>query len=217
VQPESKRRFPTSSSEPASSGGLISLPVAPTGDAELVQGILAGRPAAVAQLVDRYSSVVRRILMRTLGSTRDLEDFSQDTFLTVLRRCPTLRDPNALRSFIVSVAIRVARNELRKRAIRRFVGWDDAIEVPVQAPHDAEVAERVRHVYAALDRIDADARIAFVLRHVEGLDLAETALACECSLATVKRRLARAETRLRTLARTDPVLSGLLPHQEVES
>lgn len=217
MQPESKRRFPLSSSEPTSSGGLISLPVAPAGDAELVQGILAGRPAAVAQLIDRYSAVVRRILIRTLGNARDIEDLAQDTFLTVLRRCPTLRDPNALRSFIVSVAIRTARNELRKRAIRRFVGLDEAIDVPVQPPHDAEVAERVRHVYAALDKVDADARIAFVLRHVEGLDLAETAAASDCSLATVKRRLARAELRLRALAKTDPVLRGLLPQKEVAS
>ncbi len=214
VQPEPKRRLPHNASE-APSGGLISFPAAPTGDAELVQGLLAGRPAAVALLVDRYAPVVRRILLRTLGSARDLEDLSQDTFVTVLRRCPTLRDPAALRSFIVSVAIRIARNELRKRAIRRFVGLHDTTVAAVQPPHDAEVAERVRHVYAALDRVDADARIAFTLRHVEGLDLAETALACGCSLATVKRRLARAESRLRTLSRTDPVLRGLLPDKEV--
>jgi RNA polymerase sigma-70 factor (ECF subfamily) len=188
----------------------LTLAVGPAADGALVEGLLEQEPSAVAALYDRFEGLVQRLLVRTLGSCCDLEDLTQETFITVVRRCPTLRDPGALRSFVVSVTLRIARNELRKRAIRRFVGLEEAADVPVNHPHDAAVAQGVRHVYAALDRLDVDSRTAFVLRYVEGCDLAETAEACGCSLATVKRRLSRAEKRFEAIAQADPVLRGFL-------
>jgi RNA polymerase sigma-70 factor (ECF subfamily) len=189
---------------------VLALAVGPAADSALLEGLLDGQSSAVSTLYDRYCGLVQRLLVRTLGSTHDVEDLTQETFITVVRRCPTLRDPNAFRSFVVSVTLRIAKNELRKRAIRRFVGLDEATEVPVNHPHDAGVAQVIRHLYAALDHLDADSRTAFVLRHVEGCDLVETAKACDCSLATVKRRLSRAEKRFEAIARGDPVLRGFL-------
>jgi RNA polymerase sigma-70 factor (ECF subfamily) len=48
--------------------------------------------------------------------------------------------------------------------------------------------------------------MAFVLRYVHGCDLAETAEACNCSLATIKRKLSRAEAKFSILVDADPVL-----------
>jgi RNA polymerase sigma-70 factor (ECF subfamily) len=62
----------------------------------------------------------------------------------------------------------------------------------------------------ALNKLDAESRAAFVLRHVEGCDLGETATACNCSLATIKRRLAKAEKRFEAISRADPVLRTFL-------
>jgi len=198
-------------------GEVVSLSVASRDDATFVADIVAKQPAAIAELFDRYDSLVRRTLVRALGNARDLDDLTQDTFLTVIRRCATLRDPSALRSFVVSVSIRIARNELRKRSIRRFVGLDDGVTSPVVGPHDAEVAEGIRRVYEAIERLGTDGRLAFVLRHVEGYDLAETAALCECSLATIKRRLARAEARFEAIAKADPALREFLSTKEEAS
>jgi len=189
---------------------LLALPLCPIDDDELVSGLCEQQPAAVAELLSRYTDLVRCFLVRTLGSAADLDDLTQETFLTVIRRVGTLREPTALRSFVVSVAIRVARNELRKRSIRRFVGLEAEGDLPVALPHDAAAAQGVRHLYAALDRMNANHRLAFVLRHVEGYDLLEAAGICGCSLATLKRWLARAEQRFGAIARADPVLRELL-------
>jgi RNA polymerase sigma-70 factor (ECF subfamily) len=64
-------------------------------------------------------------------------------------------------------------------------------EVP-ETPHvDAseEVGEATRAVYSVLSEMDADDRIVFTLRYIEGLELTEVAAATNVSLATVKRRL----------------------------
>jgi RNA polymerase sigma-70 factor (ECF subfamily) len=52
-------------------------------------------------------------------------------------------------------------------------------------------------VYAVLDRLPAQERVALILRRVEGLELREISERMGISLATVKRRLSVAETRMR--------------------
>jgi RNA polymerase sigma-70 factor, ECF subfamily len=191
-------------------GNLVRLRPSVVSDKELVEQLQRKEAAAVAHLIGSYSSVVRRSLFRVLGSAYDIDDLEQDTFVTVLDRCHTLRDPSALRSFVVSVAMRLARNELRKRAIRKFVGLDGMAETAIASAYDPVMAERFQHLYRALDRLEANGRIAYVLRHVEGYELAEVATACGCSLSTVKRWLTRAESRLKESARRDPVLAKLV-------
>lgn len=193
-----------------SRGNLVRLRPSVISDRELVEQLRLKEPAAVSHLIGTYSNVVRRSLFRVLGSAYDIDDLEQDTFVTVLDRCHTLRDPSALRSFVVSVAMRLARNELRKRAIRRFVGLDTLADHTTSPAYDPVTAERFEHLYRALDRLEANARIAYVLRHVEGYELAEVAAASGCSLSTVKRWLSRAESKLRESARRDPVLSKLV-------
>lgn len=192
----------------SSSSSLVALPFAALDEAQLVAGILEKNPKAVAQLYDTYAPLIRGLLARTLGGSRDVDDLAQDTFMTVISRCEAIRDPSALRSFVVGVTFRVARNHLRKRALRRFLALEEVSE-PEVAARDPEAVERVRHVYEALDKLDTDSRVAFVARYVEGYELAEAAEVCDCSLATFKRRLARAEKRFEALSRGDPVLQAM--------
>jgi RNA polymerase sigma-70 factor (ECF subfamily) len=195
------------------SSPVITLPRSRQSDAVLIREVSEGRPAAIAALFDRYARLVRRMLTRTLGTSHDVEDLAQETFLTIIRRCPTLRDVDAFDSFVIGVAIRVARNEVRKRRLRRFVGLTQAVELAVAPAHDPVAREGVRRLYRALDRMDAGSRVLFVMRHVEAFELTELARAEGCSLATVKRRLARAEQRFERIASGDPLLRGFLTRE----
>lgn len=206
-----------SNNEHASATGarVLALPQRRTDEAELVTGLIAGRATAVQALYNEYSGLVRRVLIQTLGSARDVDDLTQETLIKVIERAPTLRKVQSLRSFVIGVAINLAKNEIRRRSFRRFVGFDDTVELPYVHPHDAVVAQGARHLYRALEQLDATARTAFVLRFVNGCDLAETAAACSCSVATIKRKLARAEARFSALAQADPVLRDILRQGEV--
>ena len=69
---------------------------------------------------------------------------------------------------------------------------------------DPEV--RLPEIGSGLDRVNTTDRTAFVLRFMEGLELAEVATALGLSLATTKRRLARVWARVILLVERDPVL-----------
>jgi RNA polymerase sigma-70 factor (ECF subfamily) len=99
---------------------------------------------------------------------------------------------------------------VRKRRLRRLVGLDQATDMAAAPAHDPVAREGIHRVYRALDRLDAGSRVLFVLRHVEQLELTELAKAEGCSLATVKRRLAKAEQRFEAIAAGDPALRTFL-------
>jgi len=190
------------------SAGVVSLPLAPLEDAELLRQLGEGRPAAFRELFDRYARLLRGLLVRMLGVDSEIDDLVQESLIVVVKRSSTVRDPRAFRSFVYSVGVRVARNELRRRAVRRWVPWDeDVASVRSVAAHDPVLTQTVRHIYQTLDRLGPDLRVAFVLRFVEGRELTEAAALSGTSLATFKRRLSRATERFELLASRDPVLA----------
>ena len=143
-----------------------------------------------------YSRYVAGVAVRLLGRDDEVDDVVQDVFLSALRGLRDLRDPGAIRGWLATVTVRVAQRKLRFRRLRSFVGLDDAhdyaeLVVPGTA---AEHRLLLMRVYSALDRVPAEKRIAWTLRYVNGDDLETIAKMCDCSLATVKRRIAAAHT-----------------------
>jgi RNA polymerase sigma-70 factor (ECF subfamily) len=180
-----------------------------TNDA-LIAGVRAGETWARTELFDRYAPLVERTLRRILGSElhTDLADLIHDCFVEALGSLDRLRDPAALPGWIRSIAVHVGYKTIRARRARAWLlFWEPATipHVPV-SDVDPEVRDAYIRTYALLDRLGADSRVAFVLRHIEGLELEDVASACRVSLSTIKRRLARAERQFAAGAAHDPVL-----------
>jgi len=74
------------------------------------------------------------------------------------------------------------------------------------ASDEASPATRAQlaQIYALLQTMAPDDRIAWTLRYVDGHDLKAAAELCDCSLATVKRRIRRAKLYLESHFVTDP-------------
>jgi RNA polymerase sigma-70 factor, ECF subfamily len=191
-------------------GEVVAFPTEPSRDEELWQGLADARPVALSELFDRYAPPVRRLLTRMLDDASAADDLTQETFLVVLRRLRDIR-PDALRSFVMATAVRTAKNELRRRAVRRWVGLGASRPVLVLEPCDVVVREQVVRLQGVLQALEPEARALFLLRHLEGLELTELASSFRCSLATIKRRLVRVEARFEALARSDSALRALVP------
>jgi RNA polymerase sigma-70 factor (ECF subfamily) len=183
-------------------------------DAALVAAVRARAPRAAARLWDRYSVLVRRILRRVLGPSVDVEDCVQDAFLRLFRDLDSLRDPAALRSFLIGITLHVSKSELRRRRAKRWLLFSGEAVLPepeaVANAHDLEARAALVRLYRVLDRVGHERRVVFVLRFIEALELAELSAVLGCSLATTKRRVADAARRVCLLAANDPLLSPYL-------
>jgi RNA polymerase sigma-70 factor, ECF subfamily len=180
-------------------------------DVHLVGELCRGEPNAAGALWQRFAPMVFRRLRRIVGPGPDIEDLVQEVFICVFTKIRSLRDPRALRAFIISVVVLTARHECRKRDTRRrwvrqdAVGPDDASEPSVADRHEREA---LRRFYALMDRLAVRHRVVFALRFVEGMCLAEIAAALNTSVATIKRVLVRATRRMTMLVARDPVLAA---------
>jgi RNA polymerase sigma-70 factor (ECF subfamily) len=190
-----------------------------TDEAALARAAMEGESAAATLLWSRFSQLVRGLLRRSLGPQRDVEDHVQEVFLRFFGQLRRLRDPAAVRSFLVGITVRVSRSELRRRRIRRWLSLTDDGELPdAPAPARDEAArEALARLYRVLDGVDDEGRLAFVLRHIEGLELTEVAAALGISLATTKRRLARVTARVFAQVERDPILVTYLIQSPRES
>ena len=178
--------------------------LAESDDATLARALIARDPRAPRVLWQRFAPMVFRMLRRTLGSDHDLDDLAQEVFLCVFEKVRALREPKALKAFVISVTSLTMRHELRRRWVR-LSGKTDAAELEIVTP-DTDAREALARFYKILDRVNATDRAAFVLRFMEGLELTEVAAALKLSLATTKRRLARVWARVMLLVERDPVL-----------
>src|SRR6188472_3845017 len=174
-------------------------------DMELAQALINGVPNAAELAWERYAPLVHRIVSRAIGPDAEVEDVTQEIFYRLFSRIGTLRKPEALRSFVISFAVRIVKWELRRRRARRWLTLSETGEVPDEQIMviNAESRYALRRLYALLDRLSTRERLVLILRHVEGMTLEEIAEAMELSLATVKRALRRDSLRVSQLVDAD--------------
>ena len=171
------------------------------GDAELVARALDGDRWSRDVLYRRHARHLLAIATRLLSNRSEGEEVVQDTFVVGFAQLGRLREPAALRGWLTRIAVNLVRRHLRRGRLLRILGLDRspddatlaALAAPTLRPDDrAELALADR----VIGRLPADLRIAWMLRRVEGLAMAEVATACACSLATAKRRISAVDAEM---------------------
>jgi RNA polymerase sigma-70 factor (ECF subfamily) len=178
-------------------------------DASIARLLLEGDSRAPRVTWDRFAPMVHRMLKRAFGPGHEIDDFAQEVFLTLFRRVHTLREPQALRAFVISITAHTIRYELRRIVARRWLYLGEPVEVQA-ADADLDSREAIARLYRLLGRLGSEDRTVFVLRFMEGLELTEVSEALGVSLATTKRRVARSWRRVAAGVRHDEALIGYL-------
>jgi RNA polymerase sigma-70 factor (ECF subfamily) len=183
---------PRADAPPASARVQRELP-----DEVLVALAAHGDMPAIEALYRRHAAFAFNLGTRIAGSTHDVEDVVHDAFLRAFDNLEGLRNPKAFRSWLGSIVVHGMRSRLRRgRFMRLFgLGRGDEVDLESLASDDASPRQRAElaQVYALLQTLAVDDRIAWTLRFVEGHDLKAAADLVGCSLATIKRRIRRAQ------------------------
>jgi RNA polymerase sigma-70 factor, ECF subfamily len=181
-----------------------------TSDGDLARGLVAGDAWAIAETWRRFAPMVLTMAQRALGSKSDAEDLGQEVFHRIFLKAKTLRDPDRLRSFVYSFAVRILKTELRRRRLHAWLSFEQPetlVEMDCRTL-DVESRDLLRKFYALLDRLTSRDRIVFVLRRMESMTVDEISTTMDISLSTVKRSMANASSRLSRWIDADPGLAG---------
>lgn len=167
-------------------------------DAELVERARGGDGWAEEMIYRRHVGAVASTARRLLRDPAEAADVVQETFLIAFEKLASLGEPSALRGWLARIAVSRVHRRWRWRRLKL---WGAAVEeeslIDVAAPgltppERAELAMIDERLSAMAPKL----RVPWVLRHVVGYSLEEVATACDCSLASVKRYLTRAEAEI---------------------
>ena len=180
---------------------------------DLVRRLQSGDDAAFDGLVGAFGGVVFNIAYRMTGKSEDADDLTQEVFVKLYRSIGQFGWKSKFSTWLYTLALNTCRSGLRKltRVSRMEVvsldDREDADGAPSARepadPHDppnrqmerVELQAEIQHVISGLP---PEFREAVVLRDLQGLAYEEIADALQCSVGTVKSRLARGRMRVKT-------------------
>ena len=169
-------------------------------ETELLRLAQSGSIEAYEELQNRLEPEIRRFVRRMIQHLETEDDIVQDVFIASVRGLKKRDQLLQAKSWFATVTVRSSMRKLRMRALWNLFDLAEPPQYERLSDASAGPEERrlVAEVYRALDGVSVNERVAWVLRHVQGESLEDTALLCECSLATAKRRIAAAHAVVKT-------------------
>ena len=208
-------------SKDAGSTGSVSMtsgeadkPVREATDEELMLRYQKAEEPAFAELVRRFKSRLVSTAYRVVGDYDKAEDVVQETFLRVHRNAHRYKNIAKFSTWIYTIALNVARNELRNTKRKRLVslnsfgssGDSDSERTTYDIPDESARPDldvqnsELREIFEeAIAKLPVRYRTVFVLRDVQGLSYEEIATILKVPKGTVKSRMNRARQRFREL------------------
>ncbi len=212
---DKKSVAPGTASEPETSEhGSASL----ADDSQIVRWVedaQEGDRDAFENLVLHFQDRVWRRALYRLGDQEEAHDLAQDVFLTCWRKIGQFRGESKFWSWLGRIVDNLAKNRqawLSRRGKEKTLSLDEppsegkgafgSWELPDPAPGPRKLAEN-QEAMEALQRnlglLSAEHREVLLMRFADGLSYEEIAETLEISMGTIKSRINRARSELRSL------------------
>jgi RNA polymerase sigma-70 factor (ECF subfamily) len=156
-----------------------------------------GDREAFAELLEEHLPAVRAFLLRLGVAQDDLDDLTQEVFLTVIGGLKQFRGGSRFSTWLLGIALNTSRSWFRRRSPELGLPEDSA--APSDPPERRLLhREREERLDRALLELPRRLREAFVLRHVEQLPATEVANILRVPEGTVRRWTFQARKQLRS-------------------
>lgn len=177
-------------------------------DDVLVDAVLDGEDAAFAELFEKYSLAVTRVVARFFSDRSEIEEMVQQTFTKAYFSLKKYRggEQNSFPAWLTRIATNVCYDEFRRRGRKPESTFTDmstdeldyietvagGVEIPIERKLVA--AQLVKKFLDVLDEKD---RIAMMLVYTEDYTLTEVAEMMSISTSNLKSRLFRCRNQIK--------------------
>ncbi len=155
------------------------------------------------EVVRLYRPRIFRYLMASLADRDVAESLTQDCFLKAYNARHQFRGESSLSTWLTRIALNLVRDHLRSRRMRFWQKTRDTavdvVDISDWIPDGASgpeaiclQQEKVREVWAAVEKLSRQQKNVFLLRFVEEMELSEIAESTGMNTSTVKSHLYRA-------------------------
>jgi len=192
-------------------------------DADLIKRAQLRDLDAFCVLAERYARHIHRLASHYCQNPQDAEDLSQEVWLKAYQAVQTFRFDSSFYTWLRRITINTFLNHHRSNFFRRRGQTTGVQLLQIDSDNSGELVgsssaspENIYNkllfesVVNALAELTPSQRLAFLLRHYEGMSYEEIATAMNCSTGTVKKGVWRAVTKLRARLSHEPETSDPL-------
>ncbi|HEX6649247.1 MAG TPA: sigma-70 family RNA polymerase sigma factor [Pyrinomonadaceae bacterium] len=176
-------------------------------DTDLIRRAQADDIDAFCLLAQRYARRIHLLAFHYCRNAQDAEDLSQEVWLKAYQALRSFRSDSSFYTWLRRITINAFLNHRRSSLFRRrgetttvqLVQIDSETSLESRATSPENIYSKVlfESVVEALAELTPSQRLAFLLRHYEGMSYEEVANAMNCSTGTVKKGVSRAIVKLR--------------------
>ena len=177
-------------------------------DTHLINALQQGNQVAFKQLVDSQQERVINTALGFLPNMHDAEDICQEVFIEVYRSIHKFRGDAKISTWIYRVTVTKCLDHLKAKKRKKRIGYiqslfgkdEQPIEIKDEFNHPGvtlENKERTKVLFAAIDQLPDNQRVAYTLNKIEGMPYKEVAEVLNVSLSSVESLLFRAKKNLK--------------------
>jgi len=182
-------------------------------DVDLIKRAQAEDIDAFCVLAERYARRIHLLASHYCRNQHDAEDLSQEVWLKAYQALQSFRFDSSFYTWLRRITINAFLNHRRANIFRRQgqttvvqftqIDSEPLPESSLASPENIYNKLLFESVVDALGELTPSQRLAFLLRHYEGMSYEEIANAMNCTTGTVKKGVWRAITKLRARLSTD--------------
>ena len=181
-------------------------------DTDLIRRAQADDIDAFCLLAQRYARRIHLLAFHYCRNPQDAEDLSQEVWLKAYQALRSFRFGSSFYTWLRRITINAFLNHRRANFFRRR-GQTTAVQLvqidseplELRSVSEENIYNKLlfESVVEALAELTPSQRLAFLLRHYEGMSYDEIANAMNCSAGTVKKGVSRAIVKLRARLSSD--------------
>ncbi len=173
---------------------------------ELIEKAKRGDKKALSEIVKRYEQTIYNFSFKICRDKNKAEQIMQETFFSMVKSLHQFDHNSKLSTWLYRIVSNHCLMMARKLKSRPFVSFDDndnLFEEKFTAdwsslPYKNTENEELKKILdQAIQKLEPEYRMVFLLRDVEGLSTEEAAKVTDLSVAALKSRLHRARAFLR--------------------
>ncbi|MDO9231344.1 MAG: RNA polymerase sigma factor [bacterium] len=174
-------------------------------DGELVEIVRNSDQERYGEIIERYQGKLFAYLFRLIGSRDEAQDILQDVFLKAYRNLQSYDSARKFSSWIYRIAHNEAVNFIKRRALKRFIPWEDiaATKDKLEMMSFEEGADKAwlrkeigKEVNVALDKMPFKYKQVLVLRYFSDKSYEEISEILGKPMNTVGTLISRAKQKL---------------------
>lgn len=157
----------------------------------------SGDAGAFGDLYEIYALDMYKFALYFMGNTHDAEDAVQTACIKAYSSIVSLKEPGSFKTWLFKILANVCKSELSSARAVRECGSPDGDITP--EPADSSDFRLSAEIYDALGALSEDERQIVILSVVQKYKSSEIAEIINCPASTVRSKLSRSLSKLRTI------------------